>query len=778
MSGAFIEDDGIVIIEAESADTLPNGWETAQTYRRSSSPNIQNPDAASGDDFIVWQGDQHLRQPGIGAITYEVQITNTGLYELDWYNQVGRGTSTTDHNDTWVKIDADAFYAVQGNSIVRPRGAGPENDYPDNATLPNGNSADGWFKVYSSGANNWRWSARTSDHDAHNIVARFDEPGVYTIQLAARSSSHVIDRIVLVNEDVFDGSPRDLSLPDSDRVGAADSPEPGPDPMPDPMPDPDPMPEPEPIPDPNADPRARNDAFTSDVTLEEVVGNVLANNANGADTDADGDRLRVTAVNGQAANVGNQFALTSGALVTVEADGSFRFLHDPAFNDLSPTDRLVDMFTYTVSDGQGGTDTATVSVTVDGLPAGGLLGTSGNDTINGDAGRDTIAGLSGHDLIQASGARDLVFGGRGHDTILGGDGFDTLDGGSGRDSLDGGGEDDTIKGGRGNDTIQISNGLGRDSIDGGSGNDVLKASRSNLTMGLAGIVNVETIDAMGFANVRISGTHGSDLLDFSGTTVNGISHISGQTGSDTIIGSSGADKIRGEGGFDSLVGGGGSDTLEGANANDTILGGSGNDVIIYSGPNTGQDVVDGGGGTDTILAEANNTVIGLISVERVEVISGNGFSNVRIHGDQGSTLLDFSDVTLTDIESIDGSDGRDTLIGSTGDDDLRGGNGADTLSGGAGDDTLTGGRGADLFVIALGFADETIVDFDSVQDALDLTGVSGVTDFSDLDTTGDGMVTRSDALATRVAGDLRLSFGSVSVTLDGITTLEADDFVI
>ena len=50
-----------------------------------------------------------------------------------------------------------------------------------------GAGADGWFKVYSSGANSWSWSTSTSDNDAHQIYARFDAPGVYDVLISARS---------------------------------------------------------------------------------------------------------------------------------------------------------------------------------------------------------------------------------------------------------------------------------------------------------------------------------------------------------------------------------------------------------------------------------------------------------------------------------------------------------------------------------------------------------------------------------------------------------------
>ncbi len=530
--------------------------------------------------------------------------------------------------------------------------------------------------------------------------------------------------------------------------------------------------------DANTSPVAEDDSFVSDVTVEDVVGTVLADNGNGADSDADGDMLSVTAVNGQAADVGSEVTLTNGSLLTLEADGSFLLIYDPAFDGLAPTDSVTESFTYTLEDGRGGSDTAMVTITVDGLMAGGLLGTSVGTIIDGDAGRDTIVGLSGNDLIRADGGRDLLFGSRGDDTLLGEDGFDTLNGGSGNDSLNGGASDDTVNGGAGDDTIQISNGLGFDHIDGGDGTDVLQASRNNLTLGLSSIRDVEVIDSQGFTNIRIVGTSAANSFDFSAVTLNGISSISGQSGADTIIGSAGGDNIQGNGGFDSLVGGDGNDTLEGVNANDTVEGGLGDDLILFDGQSTGRDVVDGGADNDTIQALRNNTVIGLESVENVETISGNGFANVSIVGGQGQTLFDFSGVTLTDIAFIDGSGGQDMLIGSAGDDDLRGGAGPDTLSGGMGNDTLRGDNGTDVFVIADGFDDDTIVDFDPVRERLDVSGITDVTDFDDLDTSGDGMVTEADALASQTVDGLVLTFASASVLIESVTALEEDNFIL
>ncbi|MHC5761440.1 VCBS domain-containing protein, partial [Nostoc sp.] len=94
-----------------------------------------------------------------------------------------------------------------------------------------------------------------------------------------------------------------------------------------------------------------------------LSGNVLAN-----DTDPDtGDILTVSAVNGISANVGTQITLTSGALLTLNGNGSFNYNPNGQFESLAVGATATDSFDYTISDGNGGTDTATVNVTINGV---------------------------------------------------------------------------------------------------------------------------------------------------------------------------------------------------------------------------------------------------------------------------------------------------------------------------------------------------------------------------------------------------------------------------
>ncbi|MGG7565377.1 Ig-like domain-containing protein [Rhodovulum sp. DZ06] len=116
----------------------------------------------------------------------------------------------------------------------------------------------------------------------------------------------------------------------------------------------------------NADPVARNDWFTAQEDGPATAGDLLANNGAGADSDPGGDALSVTAINGDGGAIGGAFLLPSGALVTVNSDGTFSYDPNGAFEGTALGASATDTFTYTLSDGEGGTDTAIATVHVQG----------------------------------------------------------------------------------------------------------------------------------------------------------------------------------------------------------------------------------------------------------------------------------------------------------------------------------------------------------------------------------------------------------------------------
>ena len=109
-------------------------------------------------------------------------------------------------------------------------------------------------------------------------------------------------------------------------------------------------------------PVAQDDVFNinQDTTLN---GNVLADNGNGVDADANGDPLTV--------NTTPVVAPANGAL-TLNSDGTFIYTPTPGFNG-------ADSFTYEVDDGTGGVGSATVSITIAGATGGGALPTATDD---------------------------------------------------------------------------------------------------------------------------------------------------------------------------------------------------------------------------------------------------------------------------------------------------------------------------------------------------------------------------------------------------------------
>ncbi len=116
----------------------------------------------------------------------------------------------------------------------------------------------------------------------------------------------------------------------------------------------------------NVAPLAADDA-SSDGEDVEQSGNVLTNDADGA---PDGDALTVVAID--AGEVGQPIALEHGTL-TLNADGSWTFVPNAAANALAEGETAIDTVTYTVSDGQGGTDSATLAITLAGSNDGPVL---------------------------------------------------------------------------------------------------------------------------------------------------------------------------------------------------------------------------------------------------------------------------------------------------------------------------------------------------------------------------------------------------------------------
>ncbi|MBT9316105.1 Ig-like domain-containing protein, partial [Leptothoe spongobia] len=139
----------------------------------------------------------------------------------------------------------------------------------------------------------------------------------------------------------------------------------------------------------------------------DVIANVFENLGNGLDSDVDqGATLSVTKINDDDSTIGSQTLLPSGAMVTLNADGSFIYDPNGVFDALNSGQSATDSFTYTIADEFGATDTATVNVTINGTDAL-TFGTPANDLLMGTDNNDILVGQGGSDVLIGAGGSDL-----------------------------------------------------------------------------------------------------------------------------------------------------------------------------------------------------------------------------------------------------------------------------------------------------------------------------------------------------------------------------------
>ncbi|MBC9248544.1 carboxypeptidase regulatory-like domain-containing protein [Paracoccus sp. 11-3] len=107
---------------------------------------------------------------------------------------------------------------------------------------------------------------------------------------------------------------------------------------------------------PNAGPDASDDASGTCVSVAKTV-NVLAN-----DTDADGDSLTITKVDGQAITEGQSVTLDDGVIVTLSTGQLVFDASGSDYASLTIGQKANATYSYEISDGNGGIDTANVDM--------------------------------------------------------------------------------------------------------------------------------------------------------------------------------------------------------------------------------------------------------------------------------------------------------------------------------------------------------------------------------------------------------------------------------
>ena len=432
-----------------------------------------------------------------------------------------------------------------------------------------------------------------------------------------------------------------------------------------------------------------------------------------------------------------------------------------------------------------------------------LAGGPDADTLNGDAGTDTLDGGAGTDTadytdsdaaVMVNLSTSSVSGGYAtgdilsnienvvgsrHDDALSGDaGPNRLAGGPGHDRLEGGPGADTLSGGPGNDVAVYAGSAAAVTVNLGTGTatggDAAGDSFESVE-DLIGSAHDDTLTGDAGHNVlagragadRLDGGDGIDTADYSGADTGVTVSLQNGQGSrghaegDTLVniehltGSGFGDILTGDEGDNVISGGPGNDTLAGGPGADRLDGGAGIDTADYSDSDRGvivrmdYDQIQSRHAEDTLVAIEN-----LIGSAADDDLGGDRHDNV-IDGGSGNDVLY-------------GVRGDNKLIGGVGNDDLIGGLHADTLMGGPGDDRLWGGWGADTFVFGPGDGTDTVTDFISGTDKLDLTAfdIESVEEIA-MNTTDDG-----------VTIDLSDIDGG-SILLAGLTTLpEAGDLLV
>lgn len=317
--------------------------------------------------------------------------------------------------------------------------------------------------------------------------------------------------------------------------------------------------------------------------------------------------------------------------------------------------------------------------------------------------------------------------------VVGTDGDDIVNGGAGDDYLAGGTGNDILAGGQGNDTYIFNAGDGVDHVDDSGGTDTLQfgagITADSLTLGLGSLLvrvgpNGDAIHIEGFDPENALGTASIENFVFADGTTLSYQQLLERgfdlSGSGALSGTDLTDRINGSDADDAIASGAGNDVLSGGAGNDSLLGGADDDVYIYLNGG-GLDTITDSSGNDTVKFGAGLTLDQLalrlttengITTAHVRVLDANGSEQP----DQGLDFVmrtedipgDGTASLMSPIEAFEFADGsirtwEDLQIQTQ---YITGGDGQQNLSSGRHDDviyaaplvrsTIHGGSGNDV----------------------------------------------------------------------------------
>ena len=236
-------------------------------------------------------------------------------------------------------------------------------------------------------------------------------------------------------------------------------------------------------------------------------------------------------------------------------------------------------------------------------------------------------------------------------------------------------------------------------------------------------LKINPTDSDNTLNVTVS--DGSQTVSKPFTIVITQSGTTESNGNDTLIGTSGNNIFDALAGDDSIDGGAGSDSINGGLGNDTLDGGASDSY------NLGViDRLNGGAGNDTFLARGffgAGIYNGGLDIDTLDFSQSDTYTAARRSAEGAGVNVDLAtgkattyylsasnftwadangQLTLTNIESVIGTNQNDLLYGDGNANTLEGGAGNDVLYGAGGVDVLKGGTGNDTYYV--GYAGDVL----------------------------------------------------------------------
>jgi Ca2+-binding RTX toxin-like protein len=346
----------------------------------------------------------------------------------------------------------------------------------------------------------------------------------------------------------------------------------------------------------------------------------------------------------------------------IQSGGGVDYLVGGAGHDIY----FVSSLSIVSEDADGGDDSVrttnasfTLSANIERLQASwaGFDGTTDPVNLTGNDLANEIIGNRGNNLLKGGAGDDILYG------VMPGvqqDGNDLLNGGLGADQM---------RGGPGNDTYIIDNAGDLVIERSGEGDDIISTF---ISYSLLPDLHVETLAAQ----------DGAGAIQLTGNSMG--QSLYGNSSANTLNGADGDDFLVGLGGNDWLIGGQGSG--DAASGSDNLAGGQGNDLYYVD-------------STDRILESANEGDDLAVAFTSFAVGAGQSVETIAAVDSAGA-------VALT------GNELAQSLYGNAS---------GNVLDGGAGNDHLVGGGGSDRFVFAGSPGNDSIGDFSSGTDKIDLS---------------------------------------------------------